>query len=273
MAVGIYAIRFLCICTAGSMLLIAAKRWLELPEWMIPILSGVAFGWLLRPLNKPIKRRSQIPEAVLDMMDVPPAMPQYPVEVCVYREGLLYGTDIGVATFDGGSVLFTGLATEFSISADLIDHYRFGTEQRRSFSIPREYPLAVSLKTEKYEIGFRPFGETNATLTSFACDFELFVRDCPKEPTLHSVLPPIRPQKAALAVPLRHAAWTFGLICLLYAGGAVLYNGDPWSDLLAIGLFATVLWQLAHIPGYFRDAARLKRIFVVRSTRRLELHR
>lgn len=70
--------------------------------------------------------------SVAALMDLPPSDDQYPVDLKLTRNGVTFGTDTGVVSFNDGWLTYQGLRTEFAVQAQ---HVSATASKRREWGV------------------------------------------------------------------------------------------------------------------------------------------
>jgi hypothetical protein len=163
------------------------------------------------------------------------------VRITLYRDGILYGEDVGWARFINGSMFFEGSKTAFSFEADAVRAVvadALPKKERKGRETKSESPyqvhwehaghahcLAITSLDEYYSIGSNPF----------RTKFEEWRWEL-SNPSSVSVLPPILPAADAARLRALHrfnldAYWTW-----LVGSVTLVWVGDYLLDKAGVGL-------------------------------------
>ncbi len=225
------------------------------------------FGMVPALVNK-LRARGmygRVHDSVKNLMDLPPTLEQFPVDVAFLYEGTVYGRDVGVVSFADGQMHFEGLRTTFSLpKASLANKQvrRLGNS-RTGMKVYRLFWDCPSVYGG--ELLITPYDSVEGVGSGFrgAFDSQFYAWSESKSYGTTPILPPIRP----LAEQIR-AYWIANFVILLGSGltfGMLAYLGvflgaDP-SAIAFFLLSAACIWAFVWLrqAHKFRVLRRLGR--------------
>jgi hypothetical protein len=146
-AIGLIALAVSPICQS--------LRWVLLlgPIQFLILFFPIFFDWPLWG------RRLLAPRAILTLLDEPRAVEQFPVQVVYFHSGAKIGHDSGLFSFVEGSILFEGLASQFSIPGSFLSQ-SLGPQNRRGLQLgtPKPYRFFWRHESCRGEIDVSPYG-------------------------------------------------------------------------------------------------------------------
>ena len=166
---------------------------------------------------------------VRDLMDLPPVVPQYPVEVVYHYRNAVYGSDNGIVSFVDGSMNFQGRKSRFSLTHAHLVNASEATPS--NIASPRHrYLMTFAYGEGTYLIALRSFDSVPGVGVGFQAKFRAaFHRyHAPSnERSQPALLPPLTSDPEARKMFLKMRAVAVAL--LLASLAAVIYGVAIWA--------------------------------------------
>jgi hypothetical protein len=175
------------------------------------VLPYVAFGWLGF-----VSEFLKAPESVKEMMDFPQVVPQYPVHVSIFSEGVKVGWDVGVATISEDLLHFEGRRTSFGLTRSDASLALFPNYKSAKALLLASISWSCRNKHGKLEI--LPYGRVSGSKKGYGRDFRAALlqwESCKSPAKVHTILPPRYPSQTEIRKAESRRSVTFWIACAL----------------------------------------------------------
>jgi hypothetical protein len=190
-------------------------------------------------------------------MDLPPVLPQFPVEVVYSTRNVVYGRDVGVATFIDGALHFQGRKSRFSLA-----QAAWKTEDPTAYRFQHWYTLSTVYRGVPFLVSMSCYDSVPGVGGGFQRAMKermAHPETSLADPVRSLVMPPLVPDPS-----LRPAFWKMdvrlAIVFMMFAAAFVC--GLNRSDLVSIIFFGCLcLASVLALIIYFLQCQRERRTF------------